>query len=465
MNNPINPSISSRWTNVPFAPQRWPFFYGWMLVGITAIGVIASIPGQTIGVGVFTDSLSEVLNLSLDQLSLAYLLGTITSGLILPLAGSLLDRWGTRLMIVFSTLGLGLSLVIFSQIDRLAQSFTSTVGTIILVSACYALLRFFGQGCTTMTSRTTVAKWFDHHRGLAVSLGNIPVAYFFNASPALLNHWVQDMGWRHTYLLLGALTGGGMAVIGLLFYRDTPESCGLTMDGQGTPTPWGQRSLRLWQRLQQNPLSQWMQQRQVTVPATVRDFTRNEAMRTRAFWIYTLAIAWQALFATAVTFQITAISKEAGLDTDQAYDTFSVIGIVTVIAAVLLGWLSDSLRLKRLLHIMLSGHILAATGLLFYHQGWGRGLFIVGYSIAGATMGLLLSTVWARYYGRKHLGAISGIAMSILVYATALGPYLFSKLQTLTGSYHIVGLLSLAVPILLAGPAWVVKNPQHQSTP
>ncbi len=431
-----------------------------MLVGITGLGVIASIPGQTIGVGVFTDSLTEILGLSLEQLSQAYLIGTITSGLILPLAGSLLDRWGTRAMIVFSTLGLGLSLLIFSQIDWLTQSINSSIGLIILTAGCYALLRFFGQGCTTMTSRTTVAKWFDHHRGLAVSLGNIPIAYFFNASPALINHWVQGLGWRHTYLLLAALSGGGMAIVGWLFYRDTPESCGLIMDGQGTTSPWGYHGQRLWRHLQRNPLSQWMRQRQAKVPETQRDFTRSEALRTWAFWIYTLAISWQALFATAVTFQITAISKEAGLNTDQAYHTFTLIGVVTVIAALLLGWLSDSLRLKRLLHIMLSGHILAAIGLLAYHQAWGRGLFIAGYSVAGATMGLLLSTVWARYYGRKHLGAISGMAMSILVYATALGPFLFRKLQTLTGSYHAVGVFSLAVPILLFGPALIVKNPQ-----
>ena len=42
---------------MPVAPKNCPFFYGWVMVAMSTIGIIASIPGQTIGVSVFTDSL------------------------------------------------------------------------------------------------------------------------------------------------------------------------------------------------------------------------------------------------------------------------------------------------------------------------------------------------------------------------------------------------------------------------
>jgi hypothetical protein len=48
------------------------------------IGVIASVPGQTAGDSVFTDHLSDGTGLSRLQVSIAYLLGTGTSGLLLP---------------------------------------------------------------------------------------------------------------------------------------------------------------------------------------------------------------------------------------------------------------------------------------------------------------------------------------------------------------------------------------------
>ena len=45
----------------PFKPRSVPFFYGWVVVAVGSLGVAMSIPGQTLGVSVFTDSLIEVL--------------------------------------------------------------------------------------------------------------------------------------------------------------------------------------------------------------------------------------------------------------------------------------------------------------------------------------------------------------------------------------------------------------------
>ena len=52
------------------------------------------------GFTVFTDVLMEELGLSRVELSLAYCLGTVTSGLTLPWLGRVLDRWGERKMAV-----------------------------------------------------------------------------------------------------------------------------------------------------------------------------------------------------------------------------------------------------------------------------------------------------------------------------------------------------------------------------
>ena len=43
----------------PFAPRNLPFFYGWWLAAVGTLGILASMPGQTMGVSVFTDQLLE----------------------------------------------------------------------------------------------------------------------------------------------------------------------------------------------------------------------------------------------------------------------------------------------------------------------------------------------------------------------------------------------------------------------
>ena len=58
-------------TDVPFAPRRSPFFYGWIVVIFGTLGMLFSISGQTMGVGVFTESLLNVLTLSRLELAKA----------------------------------------------------------------------------------------------------------------------------------------------------------------------------------------------------------------------------------------------------------------------------------------------------------------------------------------------------------------------------------------------------------
>ena len=84
----------------PFRPASLPFFYGWVIVGAATAGIVASVPGQTMGVSVFTDHLLGATGLSRLELSNAYLIGTVVSGLALPFGGSWLDRWGARRTIV-----------------------------------------------------------------------------------------------------------------------------------------------------------------------------------------------------------------------------------------------------------------------------------------------------------------------------------------------------------------------------
>ena len=54
--------ISAYW---PFNPQKIPFFYGWIVFILSTLGILFSIPGQTMGLAVFTESFIDVLGLSL----------------------------------------------------------------------------------------------------------------------------------------------------------------------------------------------------------------------------------------------------------------------------------------------------------------------------------------------------------------------------------------------------------------
>ena len=76
---------------------------------------MSSIPGQTMGVGVYTDYLILHTGLNRLEISMAYMTGTILSSLLLPTAGRLYDLWGSRVMIFLAGTARACADVIFGD--------------------------------------------------------------------------------------------------------------------------------------------------------------------------------------------------------------------------------------------------------------------------------------------------------------------------------------------------------------
>ncbi|MEL6985416.1 MAG: MFS transporter, partial [Actinomycetota bacterium] len=104
------------------------FYYGWVILVVGSVGVLASIPGQTAGVSVFTDDLTATTGLSRLQLAIAYLIGTGSSGLLLPFGGRALDVWGPRLVALVATVGLAATVTALSFVGPMS----SLVGLVVM---------------------------------------------------------------------------------------------------------------------------------------------------------------------------------------------------------------------------------------------------------------------------------------------------------------------------------------------
>ena len=185
------------------SPQYWPFFYGWIILFVGSLGLLMSAPGQTIGVSAFTDPLLEALALSRDQLSIAYMCGTMLSAVMLTRAGIFFDRFGAIRTALIASIGLGLALLFLSQSDKLSQIFGGgTMITMLLIFFGFIFIRFFGQGVLTLASRTMVVKWFDARRGLAVGILSMITAYGFSMAPVVFNELIEWKGWSMAWMNL-----------------------------------------------------------------------------------------------------------------------------------------------------------------------------------------------------------------------------------------------------------------------
>lgn len=428
--------------DIPFAPRRFGFFYGWVIVAASTLAVFASIPGQTIAVGVFTDPLLKALNMSRENLSLAYMFGTLASGLLIPLAGTVLDRIGVRVMAVIASVGLGLSLLALSQCDRIATSIGMAGAAMIVMTPIFLLMRFFGQGNLTMVARVAIGKWFNHRRGLATAIMGLFTTFAFSGGAFLIN-WVIDMyKWRRACWILAGVVGGGMSLIAWVLFRDNPEQCGLVMDGIDD--------------------RQWLAEQEKKAPETKIEFTRRQALKTWSFWAFSLGLACYGLVITGISFHLTSIGEEMGRTRKETLNVFIVMSFVGITTRFIASWLTDrtKLKLKWLLLVMMTTQILGTVGVLKFADNTGWGMTALGYGITGGIWGIIFSVALPRFFGREHLGAISGLTMSICVIASAVGPWLFSLGHSLTEDYRTVIGLSMLIPAAIIVMAAKAENPQ-----
>ncbi|MDG2061039.1 MAG: MFS transporter [SAR86 cluster bacterium] len=423
--------ISPVW---PFRPSKIPFFYGWVIWIISTLGILFSIPGQTMGLAVFTESFIDVLGLTRTQLSLAYLAGTLGSALFLAKAGKWYDQLGGRVMISAASIALSLMILYISFIDiiRLTLGGPSFI-SFLLILIGYFGVRFFGQGILTSCSRNVLLLWFVKRRGLVSGARSVFVSLGFSLAPLLLASLIATYGWRESLWILSLLGGVGFSFLALIFIRDNPESCGLRADGSDSKSD---------------------EEFQLETPSQ----TLEQAKLNPIFWIYSLSLSMHAMFGTAIVFHIVAIFSEAGKTSSEAFSYFIPAAIFSTIANLCASWIADKISLKPILIIMLITFCFGSWGLINLELSWGFWLLAFGFGVGGGLWGVISNLAFIRFFGPRHLGEISGFSTSLTVFASAIGPAAFSLGYDYFGTYTMSAKICLVFLIFLLGAALLLNQ-------
>ena len=82
--------------------------------------------------------------------------------------------------------------------------------------------------------------------------------------------------------------------------------------------------------------------------------------------------------------------------------------------------------------------------------------------ITGSLEQLVNSVIWAKYFGRQHLGAITGIASLVLIAGSSLGPMPMGIARDLLGSYTQALTVAAILPLALAVLTTFTRRPQRR---
>ncbi|WP_298831257.1 MFS transporter [uncultured Planococcus sp.] len=377
------------------------FHYGWVIIAIAALSQFFSGPGQTYSNSIFIDYYIEDFGWSRSTVSGIYSAATLTAGFLLFFVGRLIDRNGSRKMAVAVSIALAV-----------ACFFNSFVTSLVMLFIGFFFIRLLGQGSMALISSSLIPQWFVKKRGRAISIAAIGGLVSSAAFP-LLNVWlIESFGWRSSWLILGVIIIVCFTPLALFLIQNSPEEMGLLPDNGD--------------KLRKEPEKMAIEEVSWSV---------KEASKTRAFWLLLLCAAIPGIVNTGLTFHLVSIFAEKSLSLETAAGILSLTALIGLPVTFITGILLEKVKVQYMLTIVFAGELLSLF--LLQKADFLAAAVIFGL-VWGVSMGIeriVMAVVWPNYFGRKHIGSISGISMAMVVTGSALGPLPLGIAFDLFGGY------------------------------
>ena len=398
-------------------------FYGWKLVGLSALVLILVSGPIWNGVGIWVKALELQFGWSRTQLTGAFSLTQLEGSIVGPFMGYLIDRVGPRRMVFIGLTLIGVGFIVFSRTTNLATFYLA-----------YTIIMAGAMSGTWLPLMAVINRWFNRRRGTAMAIAN--AGEFVGGLllvPALA--WAVTpghLGWSATTLWIGVVF---LAVAWPIsrFIRLRPEDYGQLPDGDSYPN------------LQEETTETGNSLERDTLAENQPDFTARQAIRTRAFWFLTLGHALCAMLIATLTVHLIPLLTDQGLSLQTAAYMFTVMMVVGAVFTLIGGYVGDRIPINVAIcgfgTLQAAGFLLAA----FVHNVPMALLLAV---IFGAGFGgrmPLATAIRGEYFGKRAFATLTGISMApmsvFMLAAPLFAAAMFDTLGNYTLAFLILGTL------------------------
>ncbi len=397
--------------------------YGWVIAGVLFVCFTLTVGMLQYSYGVFVAPLEEEFGWTRAEVNVSLSFFAMT-GLLAPVAGPILDRFGSSRVMMFSYLILAISFLPRPWMTELWEFYVLNI------------LMYAGMpGAIMLPVGKLIGIWFTEARGRAVGITAMGAnfgGFIFSAQTRTL---IDLTDWRATYFIFGVAIALLIPLIAVTI-RDAPRR---TPDMQQGPDP----------------------------SATVvlgEGMAARDAIRTRAFLLITAGLLLATIPYQSVLTQIIPHLEAEGMSSTNAAWVLSVLAVFGMVGKVLLGWLSDIIAARK---VFVGSLFLQAFGLVVLING-GTSIyvwlvFVPIFGVAFGGMGSLMTLLPLETFGIRAFASIFGL-LSLLILPTALiGPPLTGYSFDETGSYTIAFYVIAALLVIGSIALWFAAPPKWQS--
>ncbi len=393
-------------------------YYGWRVVLAACFGVMAGFGSLFVYTfAVFVKPLSAQFGWNREAVSLGFGLAAVTLGVVSPLLGRWIDRFGPRRIILPCMTVYCVAIISLAFLrSQLWQFYVTCI-----------LLGLVGNGAAHLAFSRSISSWFQRRLGTALAFVMVGAGLGALILPVIAQAIISGSGWRAAYFSLGCLA--------LLL---------------GLPLSW-------------RYIFERGETRRETASVSHSGQTWQQGLRSFAFWIIVAILFVSSISMNGAITQLSALLTDRGITPGDAALCVSMIGGSSVLGRIGVGWLLDRFFGAR---VALVVNLITAAGifLLAHASSFPAGCLsaaLIGIGAGGEAA--ITPYLLTRYFGLRSFSTLYGLTWTFYAAAGAIGPVILGRAFDLTGSYTSL-LVVLAVALALAA-AMNLLLPKYASSP
>ena len=408
-------------------PSSNQIYYGWWIVVAAFLNLFFVVGIIFYGFPVFYPYFVEALGFTRAQVTQGFFLGFLFAGLPVGiLAGTWIDRFGPRSVILAGVGLVGLSLLLMGRMNRFWHFEVLCIVEVI----GYVL-------AGPIANQVLVARWFDRRRGRAMGLAYLGLGLGGVAAPLLVNFLAHHFGWRLALESIGTLTLVVLFPLGILVTRSSPKDVGRDPEslGEAPPPAAGSSSL--------------------TAPSA----GVLQAVRTPAFWLLLFGSTLAIGAIGAVIQHFILFLKDTGYSAAQASRYSTILLAASLGGRVIVGYIADRFRKS---HIMAFFYLLIGLSVVLLAVSGAPPVLWTFAVIFGFSMGadyMLIPLVTSECFGTAALGKL--LALIIMGYSIGqwAAPWMVGKLFDAQHSYALAWKIVAACGLFGATAICLIAQP------
>src|SRR5262245_16520332 len=358
-------------------PFAFPFYYCWFIVGLTFIAYLVASAVRS-APSVLIHPLEREFGWGRTAISAAASLNLLTYGVMAPVGGWLLDRFGARR-------------VVMGCLATIAVAVTGTV----VVRELWQFILLWGlvlgvaTGVTPSLSASVATRWFITRRGLALGiLTNANATGQVIFLPILMT-LVVSTGWRYAMALIVGCSFLLLPAIAL-WLCDRPSEVGLEpyTDNKAETAPGAAGARR--ERINALPISAILK-------------TGTFLLLSASFFV--CGLTSNGLVGT----HMIPYAIEKGIPGVAAATAVGIMGVASFVGTTFAGWLCDRMDPRKVLS---AAYFFRGTSLFvlpYVSESFGLFVFAVLYGLDWFATGPATVAIIAKSFGQDRVGMLFGL--------------------------------------------------------